>query len=95
MNGGNEDGFITAQDAVFGNLRLWQDTNHNGISEANELKTLWSLGLAKIELDYKESKREDEHGNRFKYRAKVKDDKGKQIGRWAWDVFLVVQLPNN
>lgn len=94
-NGGNDDGFITAQDAVFGNLRLWQDTNHNGVSEAGELKRLSSLGLAKMELDYKESKRTDEHGNRFKYRAKVKDDKGKQIGRWAWDVFLVLQPPEN
>lgn len=30
----------------------------------------------------------DENGNQFKYRAKVKDDKGNQIGRWARDVFL-------
>lgn len=53
------------------------------------MKTLQSLGLTRIELDYKESKRTDEHGNQFKYRAKVKDTQGNQIGRWAWDVFLV------
>lgn len=95
MNGGNNDENITNQDNVFNRLRLWQDINHNGISESGELKTLQQLGLAKIELDYKESRRTDEHGNRFKYRAKIKDAQGAQIGRWAWDVFLVTEPIGN
>lgn len=89
-NGGNDDGQITSQDAIFNILRLWQDTNHNGTSEANELKTLSPLSVATIELDYKESKKTDEYGNQFKYRAKVKDTRDTQIGRWAWDVYLRV-----
>lgn len=90
-NGGNGDGMINASDAVFSQLRLWQDVNHNGFSEQGELHTLRNFSVTTLELDYKESKQVDQHGNQFRFRAKVKDAKGTQVNRWAWDVFLVSQ----
>jgi hypothetical protein len=76
--------------ASFNQLRLWQDANHNGISEPNELKPLLALDVTAIELNFRESKRTDEFGNRFQYRSKIWDARNARAGRWAWDVFLVI-----
>jgi hypothetical protein len=87
-NGGNLDGSLTSSDAVFLRLHLWQDKNHNGISEPNELSSFLDLGLTELSLNYQTSRWTDQFGNRFRYRGKIKDQRSTRLGKWAWDVFL-------
>lgn len=86
--GGNADGWIDRNDSVFSALRLWVDSNHDGLSQPTELKSMAALGLERISLDYRESQHRDQWGNRFQYRAKVIGSKARDGGPWAYDVFL-------
>ena len=48
----NDDARITASDDGFSDLRVWIDVNSDGISQADELHTLSSLGITEISTDY-------------------------------------------
>jgi hypothetical protein len=47
----NNDGVISSEDAVYADLRVWVDSNSDGVSGAGETKTLASLGISKINLN--------------------------------------------
>lgn len=100
-NGGNGDGVIDEQDAVFSKLRLWIDANHDGISQPNELHTLPEFGIRSLSVSYFDSSKTDEFGNRFRFKARVNpykehrdsrdENESGEVGRWAYDVFLVTK----
>ncbi len=87
-NGGNDDGYITVADAIYSHLLVWTDTNHNGISEPNELQTLSQAGITSISLDYHADQRKDEYGNWFRYRGHIKMD-STDYDHLIYDVYLV------
>lgn len=97
-NGGNGDGIIDHRDAIFPHLLLWIDENHDGISQPSELHTLPEMGVYSLALKYSESRRTDKFGNQFRYKAAVNpdpEDGESQDGRWAFDVFLMVDRQGN
>jgi hypothetical protein len=91
-HGGNGDGQITEDDAIYADLRLWIDANHDGVSQPEELKTLSECGVRAISLRYVPSKKKDEFGNVFRFRSNVTMDRDAfeqgAMKRQATDVFL-------
>jgi len=90
-NGGNGDAIIDKRDAIFAELSLWVDDNHDGVSQPNELHRLNDLGVFSLGLRYRQSRRVDQFGNVFRYKAAVNPDPfdgDSQDGRVTYDVFF-------
>ena len=62
----NRDGKIDAQDSAFADLRIWQDKNQDGISQADELITLNEPDISALYTDYTEKPQPD--ANRVDHR---------------------------
>lgn len=92
----NRDGVIDVSDGIWGKLlRIWIDSNHDGVSSPGELVALDQLhtrglvDVVSISLDYKEQRRQDQYGNEFRYRAPVQ--MADNSVRQAYDVILQKQ----
>lgn len=70
----NHDGLITRQDPVFSELGLWSDTNLDGKTTLDELKSLGDLKIQVIDLEFDSSFKETdaETGNEIVYKSVVK-----------------------
>jgi hypothetical protein len=63
-------GSVGYRDRLYQQLLLWHDANHNGISEPTELRPVREV-LTEVGLGYSAFDREDEHGNRFRFKGWV------------------------
>jgi len=93
--GGDGDGAIDANDAIYSQLLLWIDENHDGISQSQELHHLDEMSVARIDLTYNETKSyKDQFGNTFHFESFVtvtsqgSNAKPKLKKQQAWDVVL-------
>lgn len=88
-SGGNADGLIDALDAGYAGLRIWVDSNHDGLSDLTELFPLPQVDIYSIDLRYQTHRFTDQYGNEFRYRARVRGSRQAELGKWAYDVFLI------
>jgi hypothetical protein len=61
--GGNGDGQITSQDAVWPVLRVWLDSDADGVSLPGEIMTIDEAGITELGIDPKANNRQDPAGN--------------------------------
>lgn len=91
--GGNGDGIVDARDAIWPALRVWSDTNHDGISQANELRSLAEANVLRIDTRYYLARRRDSFGNQFRFRGRclITAPNGVAHDHMTYDVFFITE----
>ncbi len=84
----NQDQLIDRADWIYPRLQLWQDLNHDGVSQAEELRGLEESGVQAISVRYQQIRKPDGNGNLYRYSAPVTPAPGAAVGMTAWDVTL-------
>ncbi|MEM7482426.1 MAG: hypothetical protein AAF481_14720 [Acidobacteriota bacterium] len=87
---GNGNGWIDRSDKAFEMIGLWADSNHDGISQPEEMQTLVDAGVVAISTEYFSGLYFDPHGNAmmFTSEALVLDEFGEVTDTKTVDVFF-------
>lgn len=88
--GGDGDSRIDPDDAIWEELGLWVDANHDGVSQPDELTGLTAAGVVAFETKYSRNNHRDRYGNlfRFKGRAWIVNKAGKRRASQTYDVYF-------
>jgi len=86
----NRDGRLDSHDAAWSELRIWQDRNSDGITDAGELTTLDELGIAGIATGFSNTATTDSQGNQHLQQGWYTKTDGSS-GR-AEDIWFAVDL---
>ena len=86
----NRDGRLDSHDAAWSELRIWQDRNSDGITDAGELTTLDELGIAGIATGFSSTATTDSQGNQHLQQGWYTKTDGSS-GR-AEDIWFAVDL---
>jgi hypothetical protein len=87
----NADGVIDSNDAIWPQLQLWFDFNHDGISQPEEIMPISLSRVRSIDLRYHWAGRRDVFGNLFRYESRVQlDERGHVVNRPIYDIYFVV-----
>lgn len=93
--GGNEDGFITADDEVWSKLSLWLDSNADGVSVDDEMWALSEYAIIQLSIEPKINNRRDAAGNSMPLWAWAEGDvKGNKKFKMV-NVFFANPFGNN
>lgn len=70
----NKDGIINHQDTAFNTLKVWQDYNKDGISQADELKSLSDLNIQSLTTQYQNTNQTTKGGQLVQLGSFTKTD---------------------
>lgn len=82
----NADGVIDAGDPIWQLMLLWNDANHDGMSQPWELQPIAASDILTLETSYDSLNRTDPSGNMFRFKSKLRRASG--AARPYYDVYF-------